>query len=457
MVIATRALALTVALCSSIAGATPDPRDVATAVATEQLKAGPIAGMSIAIVQDGKTLFAGGFGKAELDNDVAATEQTVYRINSITKAFTATLILQLAEAGKLRLEDHVSKYFPEYTHDHDPTLVQLLTHTSGMASYQGPLFHKSIKLDLTAKQWVDALAADKLFLAAPDTAWSYSNAAYDLLGMIATKLTGEDLAHLFATRIAAPAGLTQTALCDTRAVVPHRARSYVWVKDHFEHAESWGTYGEASGGLCSSVLDLVKFVQALDAGKLVSARSLARMRAPRVLPGGQSFDYGLGTRRGHVGKTRVIAYTGSGEEWSSAAVEVADRKLLVVVLANTAPGGEGSSPALAMDIVRRLLGITDHLADLAVPAALGAKLAGKWQSPDGSVHELAIDNHHLVAKDSGHELRFYYQGRGSFRTGDDTPLRGLEIVFDLAHKQPALSVYRSGVFSEGDLPRRIGD
>ncbi len=453
-----RALALVIALSSSIAGAAPDPREVATTVATEQLAGGPFPGLSIAIVQDGKTVFAGGFGKAELDNDIAATEQTVYRINSITKAFVATLILQLVDAGKLRLEDHLSKYLPEYTLVQDPTLVQLLTHTSGMASYHGAMFHKNIKLDLSAKQWVDALAADQLFLAAPDTAWSYSNAAYDLLAMIAVKLTGDELGHLVATKIAAPAGMTQTALCDTRAVVPHRARSYTWVKDHFEHAESWGTYGEASGGLCSSVVDLVKFVHALDAGKLVSAKSQARMRAPRVLPGGQGFDYGLGTRLGHLGKSRVIAYTGSGEDWSSAVVEVPERKLVVVALANADPNGEGGqTSAIAIEIVRRLFRVTERSLDLDVPAALAAKLTGKWQSVDGSIHELALDGHHLVAKDSGHEMRLYYQGGGTFRTGDDTPLRGLELVFDLTHAPIALSVYRNGIFGDGDLPRRVGN
>jgi D-alanyl-D-alanine carboxypeptidase len=453
----TRALVLVMVL-SSIAHAAPDPREVATAVATEQLAGGPIPGLSVAIVQDGKTVFAGGFGKAELENDVAATEHTVYRINSITKAFVAALILQLAEAGKLRLEDHLSKYLPEYTRVQDPTLLQLLTHTSGMANYHGPMFHKNIKLDLTAKQWVDALATDQLFLAAPDTAWSYSNPAYDLLAMVAVKLTGADLGQLVATKIAAPAGMTQTTLCDTLAVVPHRARSYTWTKDHFERAEPWGTYGEASGGLCSSVLDLVKLVQALDAGKLVSAKSLARMRSPRVLPGGSSFEYGLGTRLGHLGKSRVIAYTGSGEDWSSAIVEIPDRKLVVVVLANADPGGDGvRGGVIAMEVVKRLLGITERALDLDVPAALAAKITGKLQSRDGQVHELALDGHHLVVKEPPVELRLYYQGSGAFRTGDDSPARGLELVFYTSHTALAVSVYRNGIFSEGDLPNRTGN
>jgi hypothetical protein len=204
------------------------------------------------------------------------------------------------------------------------------------------------------------------------------------------------------------------------------------------------------------VLDLVKFANALDAGKLVSADSLARMRAPRVLATGQSFDYGLGTRLGHLGESKLIAYTGSGEQWLSGVVEVPDRKLVVVVLANTAPEGEnsGAGGVIAMEIVRRMLGVTDRGVDLEVPAALGAMLSGKWQSLDGSVHELAVDGGRLIGKEGPAVLRLSYQGGATFRTADDTPLRGLEFVFDTAHTPMALSVYLRGVFSEGDIPHR---
>ena len=436
----------------SVAVAGDSPADIAAQTASAAIASQPFPGMSIAIVQDGKTTFAGGFGKAELENDVGATDTTVYRINSITKAMTATVILRLAELGKLRIDDHLSKYLPEYAHDFDPTLVQLLNHTAGVANYEGPSFHENIKLDLDIKQWVESLANKKLFIAPPGRAWSYSNPAYDLLAMIASKLEGEPFAHLLDKHVFAPAGMTQSSPCAERRVIPHRAASYEWHKDHFERAESWGTYGLASSGVCSSVLDLVRFVQALDGGKLLSAKSLARMRTPGTL-GSTTFDYGFGVRLGRLGGMHVLAYTGSGEDWASAIYEVPDRKLIVIVLANgDAPAG--STVEIASEIARRLLGVSDSSLDLDVPAALAARLTGRshlaHQAGETSA-EITFDGHHLTLQLKGAPaFRMYYQGASAFRFAPNSAPGpdSVELVFDSRTTPIPLATYIGGVFAQ---------
>lgn len=105
-------------------------------VAQTWLQAGPVAGMSVALVRASHMLLARGYGFADLENRVPATEHTVYRIGSMTKQFTAAAILQLAEQRRLRLEDDIRRYLPGYdTHGQTITIRELLNHTSGIPSF----------------------------------------------------------------------------------------------------------------------------------------------------------------------------------------------------------------------------------------------------------------------------------------------------------------------------------
>jgi CubicO group peptidase (beta-lactamase class C family) len=108
-------------------------------IANAALKGGPIAGISVAIVQNGNVVLAKGYGYANLEHDVPSTPDTVYRIRSISKMFTAVGVLQLAEQGKLGLEDELTKFIPDYpTHGQKVSLLHLLSHTSGIKNYGGP-------------------------------------------------------------------------------------------------------------------------------------------------------------------------------------------------------------------------------------------------------------------------------------------------------------------------------
>src|SRR5262245_30544000 len=161
-------------------------------LAKEALDTGPVAGLSIGIARGGETVFAKGFGFADLENEVPATEFTEYRIGSITKQFTAVAILKLREEGKLALEDPVSKFFPDYPGPgREATIHQLLNHTSGIKSYTslGPVWHDSIPLDRTPAQIMSLFAKEPLDFP-PGSAWTYNNSGYFLLGMIIEQVSG---------------------------------------------------------------------------------------------------------------------------------------------------------------------------------------------------------------------------------------------------------------------------
>lgn len=433
------------------AQAAPDPRarDVARAEARRALAEGPIAGLSIAVVQNGRVSFAGGFGSAELDNDVPASEHTVYRINSITKAFTAALILQLAEAGKLRLDDALSTYLPEYVRpSFDPTLRQLLTHTAGIANYGGPTFRRWIRLDLTPRQWVDSIGLDHLYAFTPGSDWGYSNAGYELLGLIAEKVSGAPLDTLLRQRILAPARMTETYRCNTPAVVRHRALSYDWKGGRFTRAESWGTYGDASGRICSTVLDLARFLGALEDGTLLSKASLVTMRTPGHLGSGIAFDYGLGTRLGYLDGHRLVAHTGSGESWTSSIVELPERKLTVIALTNT-DAEAWQAGRIALDILGALTTLPrtpPH--DRATPAALVDAMVGRWRAFGGPDVEMLRARDHLAMRVRAdmEPIPLLYQGGAEFSVPPGTPAGEMQLVVDTARGRVAAGVYRNGVF-----------
>ena len=200
-----------------------DPSQLVAKAAEDALSQGHIPGLSVAVLENGTVTLARGFGDAEVDNSVRASESTVYRINSITKAFTATAILQLAEKQKLRLDDRLSKFLPEYTRaGYDPTVYQLLNHTAGLRNYGGPSFHSNTRLDLSEKEWVDSVNDEHLYLFSPGSNWSYSNVGYDVLGILVERLSNNDLEHYLNINVLRPAGMKDTGFCNTRGVVARR-------------------------------------------------------------------------------------------------------------------------------------------------------------------------------------------------------------------------------------------
>lgn len=448
-------LAFVLGICVSLP-ASAQQTDVAKVVQAEAnaaMSQGQIPGLSIAVLHQNRRIYAHGFGRAELENNLAASEDTIFRINSITKAFTAVAILQLAEKGKLTLDDRASKWFPEYTRPgHDPTLQQLLLHTSGLTGYEGPTFHQALRQNLSAKGWLDTVNDERLYRFLPGTDWSYSNVGYDLLGIIVEKVSGNNLEEYFRANIFNPLGMNATGFCNTQRVVKNRAFSY-----SIEHAapvrsESWGTFGNASGRLCSNVMDLSRFLPALESDKILSAPSLKRMRRRGQLQN-RAFDYALGTRFGHFGEHAVIAYTGSGEQWTSAIVELPREHWTVIALCN-ADVPNWSAARIAADILRKLSGLPSQIANSQtqrkpVPPEVAKKIAGVWQPPNDRAMEFVVTGEGIAVRPVGIAVPLaplVYIGGGRFTFGNNAPAEGMEFDFALDNP-PSVEVYQDGVFT----------
>src|SRR5688572_8973342 len=197
---------------------------VATAAVAEQRT----AGVSVAVVKNGRTVLAKGYGFADLENDVPATPETVYRIGSVTKQFTAAGIMRLMEQGKLSLDDTLQKFLPDFpTQGNRVTVRHLLNHTSGIRSYTslGPKWQRVMRLDLAPDSMV-ALFANEPFDFKPGDAYRYNNSGYFLLGVIIEKLSGKPYGQYLQDEFFTPLGLKSTVYCDQAPIIKRRAQGY---------------------------------------------------------------------------------------------------------------------------------------------------------------------------------------------------------------------------------------
>jgi len=185
-------VAIALLLGGGYAQKAPDLGSRADALA-QALVSRNIAGISIAVAQNGKVIFARGYGSANLQHSIAVTPETVFHIDSISKNILSAVVLQLVEAGKLDLDADVTKYVPEApTQGHRVTVRQLLNHTSGIYNFTSlPDADANERLDLSHEQ-VLALFKDKPFDFEPGAAWRYNNSAFYIAGMVVERVTKQE-------------------------------------------------------------------------------------------------------------------------------------------------------------------------------------------------------------------------------------------------------------------------
>ena len=300
----------------------------------------PVLGISIALANNDRVVFARGYGFADVARSVPVTSETVFHIASISKNIEAGVLLQLAEQGKLSLDEDVTRYIPDApVHGKHVTVRQLLNHTSGIPSYTSlPDAEKNEQLDLSHEQ-VLALIRNSPPDFDPGTSWRYNNSGFYLAGMIAENVMHQPYGTLLHDRIFAPLQMQSSSLCDASTPVPNLASGSEVVNGKLTPAAkmSW-KLPFAGGGVCSTASDLLKWQMALNKDHVVSKHSLAAMRTPTALADGASIDYGLGTRIGLLEGHPVFGATGSGGGFTTALETFPDDKLSIAVLINTGVG-----------------------------------------------------------------------------------------------------------------------
>ena len=364
---------------------------VADSIAESVTRNGGVAGLAIAVLRGNDTLVMKGYGSADLENDLPATAQTVFRIGSVTKQFTSVAIMQLVQQGKLSLDDEVTKYVPNApTYGRRILIRHLLNHTSGIPSYTdvGPKFGRVARLDLSHDSLLAVVRNDSLQFE-PGSHFYYNNTGYYLLGMVIEKVTGKAYGDYVRDALFVPNGLTSTVYCSVGPLIKRRARGYDRGRNGLVNADYIGMdLPFAAGSLCSTVGDLAAWTRLLHSGKLVNASSFATMTTPVKLTSGRPMSYGFGLSADTLGSHRRIHHGGGINGFISELAYYPNDSLTVVVLANTSPA---PSDQIAENLARFALGMPFRTApprpeDLPIAADEAKRLAGNYRitMPNGS-------------------------------------------------------------------------
>ncbi|HEY9401545.1 MAG TPA: serine hydrolase domain-containing protein [Pyrinomonadaceae bacterium] len=300
-----------------------------------------IPGLSIAVARGGRTVLAKGYGFADLEGRVPAAPDTVYQIGSVSKQFTAAAVMRLAERGKVTLDDPLTKYLPDYpTRGHRVLVRHLLQQTSGIREFftvKGFDEMESGSPEKYSRQNLIDLFKREPFVFAPGERWAYSNSNYTLLGVVIEKASGMTYEQYLQETLFRPLGMTATHSCGTRTAGERFARGYVPVEGVLAPAPPVNmNTAVGDGGLCSSVLDLLTWTQALTTGRAVSKTSYARMVASERVRRGYKPDYGYGLSLVPLDGLRRVGHNGDITGFMSALAYYPDADLTVAVLTNRA-------------------------------------------------------------------------------------------------------------------------
>ncbi|MBC7895457.1 MAG: beta-lactamase family protein, partial [Cytophagaceae bacterium] len=339
-----RALAATLLafITLSSAGATRGatlPERLDAIAADAFAKDGP--GGSVIVVQDGKTLLRKGYGMADLELGVRVTPEMVFRIGSMGKQFTAVAILQLVKEGKVKFDDPLSKFVPDFPGAEAITVEQLLTHTSGIRSYNDvPSALIGVCEDKTPMQLVEGIRNEKPAFA-PGESWMYSNSGYLFLGIIIEKASGMKYADYMQAKLFTPLGLKNTFVEDEAHIVAGRVKGYAIGPGNVLHNAGYMnmTLPYAAGSIETNVDDLARWNELLVAGKVIDKALVDRAWTESRTKDGKRTGYGYGWYVSDEDGVHFVVHGGAITGFRSSGVLVPEKKLFVVILHNALSSG----------------------------------------------------------------------------------------------------------------------
>ncbi|WP_182466831.1 serine hydrolase domain-containing protein [Sphingomonas gilva] len=341
----------TTALAASIA----QPADFSAQAAALLDAAYPADGPGAAVVVmlGGRVIFSGGRGLADLEARRPITPDTAFRLGSITKQFTAAVILQLVAERRISLDDPISRFFPDYPQPGArATVRQLLNHVSGIQDYSKiPGWmggEQSLRPNTTAD--LVAVIRSRPSPSAPGQRWEYNNGGYTMLGAIIEQVSGKPWHQAVTERIAQPLGLATIAYAGKVEGDPATARGYG--EEGGRQRPARGVHisvAHAAGGLVGSVSDMARWAQALHHGRVVSPELYREMIRPARLANGSTEPYGFGLRLRQIRGRPVLVHGGAGRGLDTDSAYIPSEDLFVAVFSNS--DDAATDPAM---LVRRL-------------------------------------------------------------------------------------------------------
>lgn len=354
-----------------VPGARVTPRSAAIDAFREQLRsdvaADDVGGITAAVVAGNRLIWAEGFGWADRDRRIPAGADTIYRIGSITKTFTAVVLSQLVDRKTIALDDPVEKYFPEVRRFKGArpgakpiTFRHLASHTAGLI--REPALEGAASGPIA--QWESKVLASiptTSFDARPGERYAYSNIGYAVLGLALSRAARTPFMKLVADGIFTPLGMTSSTFIVTPGLQPRLSVGYAngltGIDTGLPAREHLGRgYKVPNGGVYSTVGDLARFIGAIDgAGKAVTSTAMRRAMLTKQTPEADAAGYGLGLQFSSSPGAATLAGHGGGVAGYTAHIEFDPQSAIGVILLRNYESGRTNLTGAATQLVRALV------------------------------------------------------------------------------------------------------
>lgn len=412
-----RAILLFVALLASgalpvsLRAATPASKSEVTRYAQQLLRDNYAAdgpGAAVLVARGDEVLFRGARGRADVEHAVPLSADDMFEIGSITKQFSAAGLLKLVEAGKVSLDDPLSKYLKDYPDGARITVLELLNHTSGIKDYTEipGRMDAPIRVGMTTTQLIDSFKHEKPDFA-PGTDWAYNSSGYVLIGAVIESVSGVSWHAYLQKTLFSPLGLSHTHYGGDPKVIARQVRGYTFSDGKPVAAASLSmTQPHAAGALVSTVDDLMKWNRALHEGKVLKSETYQRM----VTPIGKAIPqhYGFGIDHIALRNQDTLEHGGSIFGFLTELLYVPGSATTVVVLQNadSIPPGKFDPTQLVKMLGASALGDPyPEPKPIAVDAAALKQAEGVYRIDDKTSRALRVVGGKLTSVRTGDERR----------------------------------------------------
>ncbi len=401
-------------------------------------------GLSVLVTRGDEVLYHRQAGYADVEGKTWVDGQTLFRIGSVTKQFTASAILKLVEMGKLELDDPLEKFIPGFPKGDEVTIHHLLTHTSGIKSYTDqPSFLKRVTSPVIPAELVKEIQ-ELGYDFEPGEQWKYNNSAYYLLGYLVEHVSKMSYGKFLSKHLFKPAGMKNTGVYNNKKSHSNEALGYAMeVEGGIKKALDWQmSWAGAAGNLYSTAEDLEKWNRTLFSGKVLSKESLQKAHAKVKLNDGSEHPYGYGWGLNEYRGLRRIGHSGGLHGFLSYLVYYPSIEGTIVVLSNCSPPKNvvpGSFAEKLTDIFFK-----EHLEEnKAIPldSTVLDQYVGQYEYPGSAIMTISREGEHLFAQLTGQN------GYEIFPKGDHTffwKVVPAEVKFVMERGQVTAAMHKQG-------------
>ncbi|WP_342089249.1 serine hydrolase domain-containing protein [Dyadobacter sp. OTU695] len=341
------------------------------------------AGIAVGVFRNHKPLFQKAYGYADLELDVKLPVTASFEIGSVTKQFTAASILQLAEQGKLTLEDDLGKYLRFNTRNRKVTIRQLLSHTSGIKGYTELPSFEMLSIEKHSRDTLLRIVEKEQFDFEPGEALIYNNTAFFMLGLIIEKVSGMSYEEYVKKNLFDRAGMTNSYYCSENKITKNRAHGYDRNEKGLVRAAYLDhTWPFSAGSLCSTVGDLEKWNNALHHGKILNEKSYKEFLTPVSLNDGTVTRYAKGITVTDWKGKRLVEHGGGINGFLSQNSYFPDEDVSIIVLINTTSVGPRQIADKVADLIYKDLQVNKPAHFQGDPAKFAGNYKGRGRGED---------------------------------------------------------------------------